>query len=520
MNNELDPPDHIITLRKISINDLEALADVSKAAYQKFGNPAWSKSHLQRLLEVFPEGQICIEDHGRVVAFALSIIVDYAKFGDGHTYHEITDNFNFNSHDDSGDTLYGIEVCVHPEFRNLRLGRRLYDERKELCDKLNLRSIVAGGRMPNFYKYAETLKPREYIEKVKLKEIYDPVLSFQLSNGFHVRKVLTDYLPGDKESKAFATLIEWNNIYYTPPNRKISRQKSYVRLGLVQWQMRPMPSLDSLYENIEFFIDTVSAYNADFFLFPELFNVPLMAPYNASGPGTAIRKLADMTEDIRLKLVEFAVSYNINIIAGSMPYYDGDSLKNVAYLCRRNGTCDSQYKIHVTPSEVNDWGMVGGDTLKIFETDAGRIGILVCYDVEFPELPRLLAENGLEILFVPFSVDSQSGYQRVRKCAEARAIENECYVAITGSVGNLPKVRNMDVQFAQSSVFSPSDFAFPNHAIVAEATPNTETVVIADVDLELLKELHNHGSVRNLKDRRKDLFKLTCTSPVTISAMV
>ncbi|MCB1146947.1 MAG: carbon-nitrogen hydrolase family protein, partial [Leptospiraceae bacterium] len=216
----------------------------------------------------------------------------------------------------------------------------------------------------------------------------------------------------------------------------------------------------------------------------------------------------------------FAVSYNINIIAGSMPYYDGDSLKNVAYLCRRNGTCDSQYKIHVTPSEVNDWGMVGGDTLKIFETDAGRIGILVCYDVEFPELPRLLAENGLEILFVPFSVDSQSGYQRVRKCAEARAIENECYVAITGSVGNLPKVRNMDVQFAQSSVFSPSDFAFPNHAIVAEATPNTETVVIADVDLELLKELHNHGSVRNLKDRRKDLFKLTCTSPVTISAMV
>ena len=88
------------------------------------------------------------------------------------------------------------------------------------------------------------------------------------------------------------------------------------------------------------------------------------------------------------------------------------------------------------------------------------------------------------------------------------AIENECYVAITGSVGNLPKVHNMDIQFAQSMVFTPCDFAFPASGIKAEATTNTEMILIADVDIDLLRELNQFGSVRNLKDRRKDLFEL------------
>jgi predicted amidohydrolase len=153
--------------------------------------------------------------------------------------------------------------------------------------------------------------------------------------------------------------------------------------------------------------------------------------------------------------------------------------------------------------------MVGGNELKIFDTDRGRIGILICYDVEFPELPRLLSEQGMEILFVPFLTDTQNGYNRVRFCAQARAIENECYVAIAGSVGNLPKVNNMDIQYAQSAVFSPSDFPFPTNATVSEATPNAELTLIADVNLDLLKELHRAGSVRNLKDRRTDLYRIS-----------
>jgi predicted amidohydrolase len=152
--------------------------------------------------------------------------------------------------------------------------------------------------------------------------------------------------------------------------------------------------------------------------------------------------------------------------------------------------------------------MQGGNILKTFDTDCGKIGILICYDSEFPELSRLLADEGMDILFVPFLTDTQNGYSRVRNCAQARAIENECYVAIAGSVGNLPKVHNMDIQYAQSMVFTPCDFAFPSNGIKAEATPNTEMILLADVDLGLLRELNQFGSVKNLKDRRKDLFIL------------
>ena len=133
---------------------------------------------------------------------------------------------------------------------------------------------------------------------------------------------------------------------------------------------------------------------------------------------------------------------------------------------------------------------------------------MICYDVEFPELPRLLAEHGMQILFVPFLTDTQNAYMRVRLCAQARAIENECFVAITGSVGNLPKVENMDIQYSQAAVFTPSDFAFPSNCIKSEATPNTEMILIAEVDLSLLHELHSYGSVRNLKDRRTDFYEL------------
>jgi predicted amidohydrolase len=219
--------------------------------------------------------------------------------------------------------------------------------------------------------------------------------------------------------------------------------------------------------------------------------------------------MAEYSNQIRAELQEMALSHNINIIAGSVPEYRGGELRNVSYLMRRDGTSDSQYKLHVTPDEKSYWGMTGGDNLRVFDTDVGRIGILVCYDVEFPELARLLADQGMSILFVPFWTDTRNAYLRVRVCAQARAIENECFVVITGSVGNLPNVKNMDIQYSQSAIFTPADYAFPQDCIAAETTPNNETVLVAELDLSLLKELHVRGSVRNLNDRRLDLYKLT-----------
>jgi len=495
-----------IELRKLSIDDYEELRKSMVEAYGNWPGAHWEKKDIENLLRIFPEGQIVILVNGNLVGSALSLIVRYEHFGDDHTYNEIVGDGTFNTHNSKGDVLYGIDVFVKPEFRGLRLGRRLYDARKKLCEDLNLRAIMFGGRIPGYKAHSEEFSPKEYIQKVKYREIYDPILTFQLSNDFHVKKVLSNYQEGDEQSKEFAVLLEWDNIYYRKSSDK--HIQPVVRLGLIQWQMRPYKSIDELFEQVEYFVDTVSGYQADFAVFPEYFNAPLLTNYNHLEAPAAFREIAAHTEEIRDRFVQLAISYNVNIIAGSMPLLRDDMLYNAGYLCRRNGTWDEYIKLHITPDELRSVGLRGGDKIQVFNTDCGTIGILICYDVEFPELARIMTEKGMKILFVPFLTDTQNGYARVRNCARARAIENECYVAITGSVGNLPRVHNMDIQFSQSAVFTPCDFSFPVDGIRGESTPNTETILVVDVDLDLLKELHLQGSVQNIKDRRTDLYEI------------
>lgn len=497
-----------IELRYLRESDYPKLREMMQLAYNNLPNPHWEDYQIRTLINKFAEGQVVILVNGELAGCALSIIVDENLAEDSHTYQEATGNETFNTHQPNASILYGVDVFVTPKYRGLRLGRRLYDYRKELCERLNLKGIIFGGRIPNYHKYAKTLTPKQYLEKVKRKEIDDPVLNFQISNDFHPSKILRKYLRGDQDSNEFAVLLRWDNIYYEKPSTFASVSKTVVRLGLVQWQMRPYKDLEELMQQAEFFVDALSTYRSDFALFPEFFNAPLMADQNDRTESDAIRHLAQYTEEIVYKFSELAVSYNINIVTGSMPEVVNELLYNVGYLCRRDGTTERFEKIHVTPDEVKVWGMQGGHHLEAFDTDCGKIGVLICYDSEFPELSRILADQGMDILFVPFLTDTQNGYSRVRHCAQARAIENECYVAIAGSVGNLPNVHNMDIQFAQSMVFTPCDFAFPSNGIKAEATPNTEMILIADVDIPLLRELNQYGSVQNLKDRRTDVYEL------------
>lgn len=497
-----------LELRNLLPEDYGDIRELMNSIYKEIGG-AWSRATFEKQLATFPEGQICIDDKGKVVAAAFSVIVDYDKFGDKHTYDEITGDAYLTTHDPNGDVLYGVDVFVSEEYRNLRLGRRLYEARKEICRNLNLKSIMAGGRIPNYQDYAQEMSPYEYIEKVKSKDIYDPILTFQLSNGFEVKRLLKAYLPQDSESRGYATLLQWHNIMYDPERVALFKtRKPTARVGCVQWRMRYFQDMEDLLQQVEFFVDSLSDYQCDVALFPELFNIPLMGLQPAVTAAEAVWNMAAYTEEIVKAMSSMAISYNINIIAGSLPVIENDQLYNVSYLLRRDGTSDTQYKIHPTPFEKNEWVVQGGDKLKAFDTDFGRIGILICYDVEFPELARLLSEEEVQILFVPFWTDTKNGYLRVRLCAQARAVENECYVAIAGSVGNVPKVENADLQYGQSGVFSPSDFAFPHDAIVAETTPNTEMTLIVDLDLSKLKVLQNEGSVRNYLDRRRDLYRL------------
>ena len=244
-----------VEIRNLQISDYTQLSQSFRRVYSDGSDVFWTHQQIEKLIAIFPEGQFVTVVDEKIVGCALSIIVDYDLVKNDHTYARVTGNETFDTHNPNGNILYGIEVFIHPDYRGLRLGRRMYDYRKELCERLNLKAIMFGGRIPNYHKYAADMRPKEYIQKVKMKEIYDPVLTFQLSNDFHVRKVMTNYLPNDEESKHYATLLQWDNIYYTPPTQDFKVTKTNVRIGLVQWQMRPYKSIDDVFEQVEFFVD-------------------------------------------------------------------------------------------------------------------------------------------------------------------------------------------------------------------------------------------------------------------------
>lgn len=502
------PQEVMLKLRNLTVEDIPQLEALMDRVYDDIGG-SWPRESLKRLITEFPEGQITIEDKGQLVAAALAVRCAHDRFTRQHTYDDLLGRRETFRHNEDGDALYGLDLFVHPDYRDYRLGRRLYDARKEICVQLNLRSIIAGGRIINYHKYADKMTPEQYIRAVKQREAYDPILSFQLANDFQVLRILRNYLPEDQRSRGFATLLEWSNIVYEPESVEADKfVKRNVRVSIIQWQMRSTKSFEEWLEQVEYFVDSMADYTADFILFPEFFNAPLMSMGDQKNQYEAIRFLAGFAQQTIDAIQDFAVAYNINIIAGSIPVLEGNVLYNNAYLFRRDGSREVQPKIHITPHEQRDWVISGGRSLKAFDTDAGRIGVLICYDVEFPELPRLLREQGIDILFVPFWTDTKNGFLRVERCAQARAIENEIYVAIGGSVGNLPQVQNVDIQYAQSAVYSPSDFAFPHDATMAVSTPNTEMALIADLNLDLLNDVRQSGSVTNGKDQRKDLYKL------------
>lgn len=504
----MSPDELHLQMRNLREDDYPQLKVLMDVVYDDIGG-AWEEHTIRKLSKEFPEGQICLEDGGTIVGVALTVKVTYDRFSNPHRYDDLLGKREVILNEKDGDALYGLDVLIHPEYRGYRLGRRLYDARKELCIQHNLKAILAGGRIVNYHKYAREMTASQYLEKVHRREIYDPILTFQLANDFSVKRLLGKYLPEDKKSKGYATLLEWNNFLYEPSDTFITARSRSVRVGAVQWQMRQVESVEQMLRQVEYFVDALSNYKSDFALFPEFFNAPLMGLADQGQQMEAIRFLAGFTEHFKKEMSQMAVSYNINIITGSMPLQEGETLYNVSYLCHRDGTVDEQRKLHITPHEKTDWVIEGGDRVQVFQTDAGRVGILICYDVEFPELGRLMADEGLEILFVPFWTDTRNAYLRVRHCAQARAVENECYVVICGSVGNLPEVESLDVQYAQSSVFSPSDFAFPHDAVMSETTPNTEMMMFSDLNLDELRYLHHEGSVTNLKDRRVDLYDVT-----------
>ena len=494
-------------VRQLTIDDYDQLIEMANACFP--GMQPWGRDQIESQLEVFPEGQLCVEIEGRLAASSSSLILEFDSSLEWHNWKAVADSGYIRNHKPKGDTLYGIEIMVHPDFRGMKLSRRMYDARKQLCREKNLERIIVAGRIPGYHKHSEELPAAEYIDKVQEKAIYDQVLTAQISNGFAVKGLIQNYLPSDSQSCGYATFLEWTNLEYVPgAKRRFHHIVEQVRVCVVQYQMRRVSSFEEFAQQCEFFLDTASDYKCDFVLFPELFTTQLLSCIHVSQPGQAARKLAEMTPQYLEFFTEMAVKYDINVIGGSQFVVEHDTLYNVAYLFQRDGSIGKQYKIHITPSERKWWGVSPGDRVEVFDTDCGKIAIQICYDIEFPETTRIAAEKGAQIIFVPFNTDTRHGYLRVRHCAQARCVENHLYVAISGCTGNLPQVENADIHYAQSGIYTPADVEFARDAIAAECNPNVETVIIHDLDFEQLRRHRESGSVQNWNDRRRDLYQV------------
>lgn len=495
-----------IELRNITKNDFQEILQLQKLCFPNMEQ--WKWEQLESHLEIFPDGQFCVEYEGKIIGSCSSLIVNFDEYDDQHTWDEITDEGYITNHDPEGYNLYGMEVMVHPSFRRMKIGRRLYEARKELARNLNLKSIIIGGRIPNYSKHAKELSPRTYVEEVMLHNIYDPVLTFQVMNGFTLKRINKNYLEDDIASMKYATLMEWNNVDYHPSSKRHFKTAFPVRICVIQYSMKKIDFFEDFAKQCEFYVDVSASYQSDFAVFPEIFTTQLLSFIKEKSPSQSIRRLTEFTEEYISLFNGLAVKYNVNIIGGSHFVEEEGKIYNIAYLFRRDGTIEKQYKIHVTPNERKYWGITGGNEIKVFNTDCGKIAIQICYDIEFPELARIATDKGARIIFTPFCTDERQGFLRVKYCAQARAIENQIYTVIAGTVGNLSEVENMDIQYAQSGIFTPSDFTFPRDGIEGECPTNIETVVVGDVDLEILRRHRKSGNVTQLKDRRKDVYEI------------
>lgn len=501
-----------LEIRQAKPKDVRAIADLVRRAYKDL--PAYTHGEIRGQINNYPDGCFVAKLDGVLVGYCASMRLDERIALSDQNWDTITGNGFGSRHNPKGDWLYGYEMCVDPATRGTRIGRRLYEERRSLAEQLDLTGIVFGGRMPNLSRHWRKVDgPQDYLEQVLDGKLHDPVLRFQLANGFEPMGILKNYLPEDKKSKAFAVKMAWRNPYVdsdSPKKHRLPRGVESVRIATCQLQARAVADFDEFMRHVEYFVDVAADYEADFIVFPELFTLMLLSfEEKELSPMEAIEALSKYTPRIRKALSDMALKFNINIIGGSHPTRmdDGD-IHNVAYVCLRDGSVHSQEKIHPTPNEAYWWNIKGGDSIDAIPTDCGPIGVLICYDSEFPELARRLVDEGARIIFVPFCTDSRQGYMRVRYCAQARAIENQCYVVMSGNVGNLPNVGNMDIQYAQSCILTPCDFPFARDGIAAEATENVETLTISDVNLADLSWARAEGTVQNLADRRFDLYRI------------
>jgi predicted amidohydrolase len=241
-------------------------------------------------------------------------------------------------------------------------------------------------------------------------------------------------------------------------------------------------------------------------VFPELFTLQLLT-FKPSGE-PALSFMDKFTEQYISMFRQLSSEFQINIVAGSLFTSRGDAVQNVAFLFEKNGEVNEQSKVHITPWERDKFEISAANDIRVFDTSAGKVAILICYDIEFPEVARIAASKGAEIICVPFNTDNRASYLRVRFCAQARCIENHVYVVMSGCTGSFSYDGLQETFYAQSAILTPSDNCFHENATAAECLPNSNSMCAQTVDLDLLRTHRDTGTVRNWHDRRSDLYQV------------
>ncbi len=197
-----------INIRILSLDDYDQLVALHSKCFPEM--LPWKKEQIESQMQIFPEGQICIEVEGVLIASSNSLITTI-DLKEDHVWGKVTDQGYIRNHNPEGDTLYGMEIMVDPDYQKQGLATKLYEARKELVRKKGLKRIVIAGRMPGYGKIASQMTPETYMDKVAAGDQADPVITPQMRNGFQPIKVLPNYFPLDKESLGYAILMEWKS---------------------------------------------------------------------------------------------------------------------------------------------------------------------------------------------------------------------------------------------------------------------------------------------------------------------
>jgi predicted amidohydrolase len=280
-----------------------------------------------------------------------------------------------------------------------------------------------------------------------------------------------------------------------------------IRVASLQYFIRPVKTFDDFEGQVEALVETAADYKCHLLVFPEYFTVQLLTLGNVKRPILEqVRDLAAQRDRYLELFIRLARKHRLYVVGGTIPVMDdgdNDTVYNESYLFGPSGSVGVQGKLHMTRFETEDWKVSARNKLRVFETDFGRMAIAICYDVEFPEIAREAAKLDAHILAVPSCTDDRQGVLRVKYCAHARAIENQMYVIQSHTVGSIPMVPAVHLNYGQAAILTPSDFPFSRDGILAEGNPNQEMMIIGELNLDTIAQSRTTGTVLPLLDSRR-----------------